>query len=409
MISELRSSLYELKEELHRILGYWINFAVDENNGGFYGSVDENNIADVNAPKGVVLNARILWAFSAAYNHTKNIAYLTIAERAFDYILAHFKDQQYGGVYWSVDAHGQMLDGKKQIYGLAFVIYGMSEYYGATKNTTALEFAISLYECIEKHSYDANRKGYYEAFSREWKSTDNLRLSAKDANEKKTANTHLHVIEAYANLYKVYPIDSIKSKIKELLQLFDLHFIHPETGHLRLFFDEQWKEKPDVISYGHDIEAAWLLLQCAEIIGDGQWMYRYRQLAILIADAATEGVDKDGGLWYEYDPAVNHLVEEKHWWPQAEAMVGFLNAYQLSGNEKYAYLFLANWNFTKKHLLAENGEWHWGINADGSVMRGFDKAGFWKCPYHNTRACIELEKRVNNILQTTNALQPYKI
>jgi cellobiose epimerase len=384
-----------VENELSAIMYYWQNFTVDTTHAGFYGSVDNNNLPDSNAIKGVVLHARILWSFSATCNYSGQTAYLPVAERAFDYIEKYFIDREFGGAYWSLDAKGNITDGRKQIYALAFCIYGMSEYFAATKNQIALEEAIRLFQCIEQNSYDPANKGYFEAFSREWGALDDFRLSSKDANEKKTMNTHLHVVEAYANLYKVWPDAGLKEKISELLQLFITYFINTQTFHLKLFFDEQWQEKPDVISYGHDIESAWLLQQCAEIIDDTHLITRLKQYAIHITNAAMEGIDTDGGMWYEYNPVNNELIQEKHWWPQAEAMVGLFNAYQITKNEQYLHACLKNWQFIQAHIIdKQNGEWFWGVFADNRIMPNQDKAGFWKCPYHNSRACIELLQRI---------------
>lgn len=272
----------------------------------------------------------------------------------------------------------------------------MTEYYAISKEEKALEFAISLYKKIQEYSYDSIHKGYFEAFTRNWQPIEDLRLSDKDANEKKTMNTHLHIVEGYANLYKVWKDETLKKDIVELLEVIETHFINKETGHLRLFFDENWVEKPDVISYGHDIEAAWLLLQCAEISGDEALIARYKKYAIQMTDATFEGIDPiDGGLWYELEPEHNKLIAEKHWWPQAELMIGFYNTYQLTGDENYLDVVLKNWDFIKNHILDnQNGEWFWGVNEDYSLIEK-DKAGFWKCPYHNSRACIELINRIN--------------
>ena len=387
----------ELSEELNSILNYWIENTIDELNGGFFGKIDNANDIYTTAPKGAVLNARILWTFSAAYNFKKDDTYLPTAKRAFEYIKDHFIDKQYGGVFWTVDSTGNPLDTKKQIYALAFGIYGLSEYYTASKDEEALSIAISLYDAIEMHSYDTINKGYAEAFARDWKETGDLRLSAKDANEKKTMNTHLHIIEAYANLYKAHPSSPLKHAILELLALFDVYFINKKTFHLKLFFDEAWNEKPDVISYGHDIEAAWLLRQCAEIIQHEEWISTYRKHAVKITDAAAEGLDKDGGMWYEYEPSHQKLIKEKHWWPQAEAMVGFFNAWQLTNDEKYLKHSINSWQFIKEYLIdKKNGEWFWGVKEDHSVMQNEDKAGLWKCPYHNSRACLEIINRIQD-------------
>ncbi len=283
------------------------------------------------------------------------------------------------------------------MYALAFCIYGLSEYYAASKNNHALMIALELYNAIEKYSYDANNKGYFEAFERNWSEAKDIRLSAKDANEKKTMNTHLHIIEAYASLYKVHLSSTLKNKIIELLELFDAHFIDHKTFHLKLFFDEAWHEKPDVISYGHDIEAAWLLLQCAEIIQHEKWISAYTNYAVKITDAATEGLDKDGGLWYEFNPSHQTLIKEKHWWPQAEAMIGFYNAFEITNDEKYLQHSINSWQFIKQYIIdKKNGEWFWGIKDDYSIMQNEDKAGIWKCPYHNSRACLEIIKRIKD-------------
>ena len=325
----------ETEAELSNILEWWSQNMIDNINEGFYGSVNSKNVPDFTATKGIVLNSRILWSFSAAYSFTKRKSNLEIAERAFRYIVNHFVDHEFGGVYWSVNASGQMLDGKKQIYGLAFCLYGLSEFYKINRNGLALQFAKELFSIMEQYSYDSVKGGYIEAFSREWSETGELRLSDKDDNERKTMNTHLHIIEAYANLYTIWPDKLLKEKIGRLLEVFDRHFINKENGHLQLFMNDDWEPQSTLVSYGHDIEAAWLLQECAEIVGYKLYEDRYKELAIVLTDAAAEGLDDDGGLWYEYEPAKDKLVREKHSWPQAEAMVGFYNAYQLTGKAKY--------------------------------------------------------------------------
>ncbi len=384
----------ELRLELDEILTYWINTMVDERKGGFYGSVSTDNTIDHLAPKGVVLNSRILWTFSTASQYVDNLPCLVIAKRAFDYIADHFIDQEYGGVYWSLDQKGNILDSKKQIYGLAFCLYGLAAYYKVSHNATALELAKNLFATIEKFSFDKRRQGYIEAFTREWQTTGDLRLSEKDSNEKKTMNTHLHIIEAYAGLYQVWPDELLLDRIKGLLQVFEHHFFNTTNHHLHLFMTEEWEPKSTIQSFGHDIEASWLLYECAELAGDTDLIENYETMALQLADAAAEALDSDGGLWYEFDPATAHWTKEKHSWPQAEAMVGFFNAYHLSGEKKYLDNCLHSWQFIKKHIRdTVNGEWFWGVQEDGSIIEK-EKAGFWKCPYHNSRACMELIKRI---------------
>ena len=382
----------EFQAELNNILAYWRTYAPDEAAGGFYGKIDNDNRPTPAAPKGAVLHARILWTFAAACNHQPSAENLAVARRAYEYITAHFLDAEHGGVYWAVDYQGRPLDTKKQIYALAFTIYGLAEYHRASGDAQALAHAQALFQAIEAHSFDPARGGYLEAFARDWQPLADLRLSGKDANEKKTMNTHLHVLEAYANLYREWPDAGLAQQIRALLGVFDAHLIDPETHHLRLFFDENWQSKSTIISYGHDIEAAWLLLEAAEVLGDAALVTRFRALAVPMAAAAAEGFEAFGGLNYEWD---GHLVREKHWWVQAEAMVGFLNAYQLGGGDHFRYMSESVWHFVEDHLLDRaGGEWFWGVDDDLVVMPGEDKAGFWKCPYHNGRACLEMLRRL---------------
>jgi mannobiose 2-epimerase len=397
---KLLSLLTDVQGELKEILFYWLQNMIDEANGGFYGQrlYDETLVPD--SPKGVVLNARILWSFSTAALLTKNEDYSKAAGRAFDYLSAHFYDKEFGGVYWSLDFEGNPLDTKKQVYALSFAIYGLTEYYRLTANEEAKRLSLELFDTVEKYSRDKLLGGYIEAFTRDWQPIDDLRLSDKDANEKKTMNTHLHVLEAYTNLYRIEPTQKVKEAVTHLLEVFKKHIIDASNHHLVLFLDDAWNRKGRQISYGHDIEASWLLYEAAAIIGDEKWMDVMHQAAVKIADAASEGIDeRDGGMWHEFDPATMHLTKEKHWWPQSEAMVGYLNAYQLSGNEKYLEKLIDSWFFIKAHIKDEaNGEWIWGVNEDYSLMSQEDKAGFWKCPYHNSRACIELMLRIGKML-----------
>lgn len=388
----------DLKSELQNILYYWMDNTFDTVNGGFAGKIDADNCVHPMADKGSVLNARILWTFSAAYNQNPDNTVLAAAKRAYNYFKNYFIDHEHGGVYWSVTCSGNPSDTKKQIYALAFAIYGLTEYFKASGNREALDYALQLYETIEEYSFDAEKSGYFEAFTRTWQPLDDLRLSEKDANEKKTMNTHLHILEAYTNLYSIWPDENLKDQIIKLLNNFSDHLIDAESGHLILFADENWVGKSNTVSFGHDIEAAWLLLEAAEMIHNKVLIEKVKHLSVKLTVAATCGLDTNGGLWYEFEPSQNHLVKEKHWWVQAEAMVGFFNAYQLTGDAEYLNQSYLTWEFVKNNVLDNvNGEWHWGITNDGKTMPGEDKAGLWKCPYHNSRACIELISRITAI------------
>jgi mannobiose 2-epimerase len=385
----------EVETELTHILQFWEQFATDRQYGGFAGRIDQDNKIQAEAPKGSVLNARILWSFSAAYHYTRNPLHLELATRAYHYIREFFTDKKFGGIYWSVDHQGNMLDGRKQIYAQAFGIYGMSEYFRATQDAAALEQALEWWRLIEKHSRDQERGGYIDAFARDWSFLNDKRLSAKDENASKTMNTHLHLVEAYANLYEIWPSENLKADILGLLKIFDEKIIQKNNHHLGLFFSDDWQIDPTITSYGHDIEAGWLLQSCAESIRDTDAIITAKKNALLVTQAAMEGLDTDGGLWYEYNNHSHELIKEKHWWPQAEALIGFCNAWQLTGNELFKNALLKSWFFIRNNILDKNkGEWFWGIDKDKEKMPGQDKVGFWKCPYHNSRACLELLKRI---------------
>ena len=211
-------------------------------------------------------------------------------------------------------------------------------------------------------------------------------------------NTHLHVIEAYASLYQVWKDPLLAERIEELLQVFHSYIIDKQTLQQRLFFLNDWQPQASVISFGHDVEAAWLLQECAEALGKKEWLSLYREYAVSMAAAALPALDSDGGIWYEYDPQANHWIKEKHWWPQAEAMVGFFNAWQLSGDEQFLKHSMRAWDFCRTFLKDKKaGEWYWGIAENGRPMADEVKAGFWKCPYHNGRACLELIRRIETL------------
>ncbi|MBG6236735.1 mannobiose 2-epimerase [Pedobacter sp. CAN_A7] len=395
MNGRLSTYAAELRLELGNILDYWTQHTVDEIHGGFVGRITGENQVELRADKGAVLNARILWAFSAAFN-AKATEDLSLADRAYHYMADHFIDKDFGGVYWSVDHLGKPKDTKKQIYAVAFTIYALTEYFMASGLELAKEHAVALYHDLVKYSHDRENGGYDEAFNREWVVLDDLRLSHKDANERKTMNTHLHILEAYTNLYRVWPDEDLKVLLQELIHDFKWCILDPQTKHLGLFFDEFWVRKSSLVSYGHDIEASWLLQEAAEVTADRALINEIKEIAVQLAEAALEGIGGDGALWYEREPDRQQLTKEKHWWVQAEAMIGFFNAWEQTGAERFLTASLNTWDYVKVQLLDDvHGEWFWGRDELGAIMAGEDKVGMWKCPYHNSRACIELLRRID--------------
>ncbi|ALI98492.1 AGE family epimerase/isomerase [Rufibacter tibetensis] len=394
LASQLSVYQQEMETELERILAFWSEKTLDHQNGGFVGQIDNTGAVNPEAPKGSILNARILWTFSAAYWHTRKEEYLTIATRAFDYLITSFLDTTHGGIYWMVDPKGQPLNTRKQIYALSFTIYGMSEFHLATQNEKALQVSQELFRWIEKNSFDPEQGGYLEAFSQTGELLEDLRLSEKDRNDPKTMNTHLHILEAYANLYRAWPDQQLGNQLRRLIEVFLEKIVDTSTGHLKLFFSRDWISSPNLISYGHDIEASWLLQEAAEVLGNEALLSRVKEVALTIANATSDALLPDGSLYHELNVDENHYDKHREWWVSAEAMVGFFNAFELTGSEEFLHWSLNAWQFAKTYFLdLEQGEWHWGVHDDYTLMSKEDKVGFWKCPYHNARACLEIIHR----------------
>lgn len=386
----------EMQDVLQKnILRFWLDKMVDQEHGGFYGRIDGHEHLHADAEKGAILNARILWAFSAAYRVLGDKTYLEAASRAKHYIIDHFIDPEYGGVYWSLDCNGKPLDTKKQFYAIGFAIYGMSEYARATGDAEALKVAIDLYRCIEEHALDREYNGYIEAMTRDWQPIADMRLSELDANYPKSQNTHLHIIEPYTNLYRVWKSDELKASLHNLIDIFTDRILNPETHHLDLFFDMDWKRGAGALeSYGHDIECSWLIHEAALVLGDAEVLKKVEPIVEMVAKASEKGLNADGSMVHEANLDTGYVDSDLHWWVQAEAVVGFFNIYQYFGDESALQKAQHCWTYIKENLIDnENGEWHWSRRKDGTLNLDDDKAGFWKCPYHNSRMCLEIIER----------------
>ncbi|WP_281698561.1 AGE family epimerase/isomerase [Hallella colorans] len=389
-----------MKQEMHdilvsNILPYWLNKVEDHVNGGYFGKVDGHDKVHPTHPKGAILHARALWTFSAAYRSIGSQAYLDAASRCRDYIAKYFIDHKNGGVYWALDHLGQPLDTKKQIYAIAFTIYGLAEYVRATGDEDTLRMAQGLFRDIECRAFDRAGQGYVEALTMDWKPIADMRLSDKDENGARTMNTHLHVIEAYTNLYRVWRAPELRQAIYTLLDIFMHKIVNPTTHHLDLFFDDKWHGKRNIESYGHDIEATWLLHETALLLNDPTTTTQIETLIRQMARAAAEGLAPDGSMRYEREVDSNTIDSQRQWWVQCENIVGHVNLYQHFHDLADLKRAEDCWTYVKNHLIDyENGEWYWSVDEKGNINREEDKAGFWKCPYHNGRMCLEIMERL---------------
>jgi len=370
------------------ILSFWSTHAPDPR-GGFYGTLLNDGTPVPDDPKGEVLNARILWTFSRAYALFGTERYKQLADTAQHYFLRHFFDPVYGGTYWSVKADGTPLDQEKQTYGIAFAIYGLAEHFRATGNEASLDQAVALYRTLEKYAYDPVNGGYIESFTRDWKKPKRYGYDGKGI-AAKTMNTHLHVIEAYTLLYKVWPDPGLRKQLMELAGIFMEKIIDTQTWHQRLFLTMDWKNLEHIDSYGHDMELSWLFLEAAEALQDEPLIEQAKAIALHLVDTQMkEGWNQDGSLLYEREDGV--VEGGLDWWPQAESVVAFFNAWRISGDISYLDAALKTWNWINSNLVDTiHGEWYGGLGADGKPDIHRPKANMWKCPYHNSRMAFEL-------------------
>jgi mannobiose 2-epimerase len=394
---ETERKLHRMCEEIQgdlltNVLPFWALYSPDPA-GGFYGTIRNDGLPVPEADKGLVLNARILWTFSSAYRAFEVENYKQLADRAQKYIIEYFLDPEYGGAYWLLNADGIPLDTNKQTYGIAFAIYALSEHYRATGNKESLEQAIALYNTLQEHAYDAVNGGYIDSFTRNWQLPERFGYDGQGI-APKTMNTHLHILEAFTNLYRVWPDKQLKKQLKRLVNLFYDEIINPDTHHQRLYFTMEWNSLDKTDSYGHDIELSWLLCEAAKITGDDRLIERTKQMAITLVDTQIkEGWSPQGYMYYEKsNGAISKNIE---WWPQAEAVVGLINAWQLSNDPGYATTAIVTWRWIKENLIdSEYGEWYYRLDENLLPITTLPKADRWKCPYHNSRMAFETIERI---------------
>lgn len=406
---ELNQYRKTYENELFNILEYWKTYGVEKGGKGFYGAVDLNNKPVLSANKSCVVNARILWTFASAALAYPGKGYEHIADLAYKVVMEDFADKEEGGFYMELSSENEVVNDVKHTYAQAFVIYSLCKYYKFKQDEEVLLKLKNFFYLLDQKAWDPNNPGYLESFTRDWLIYGENRMA--DNNEPKSMNTHLHVLEAYTAVYKVWKDDLVKLRLTELLEVFVNHIIR-ESGHLGVFFSSEFQETEGskaICSFGHDIEASWLIWEAAEILGNGKILEKVRPLIKKMADAVLRvAVDKDGGLFLESTRFGSHVKTNKHWWLQAETLVGFMNMYQLQGDQKYWDTVKLSWDFIDRCVIDhEGGEWFTKVNRLGvpylvepaddpsPYYRNDWKIDPWKCPYHNGRAMLELIERID--------------
>lgn len=403
---ELTQLKMQLKNEAQNILEFWLQFQ-DNQLGGFYCYADFVGNIDPEHNKAVLLHSRILWTFSAAYRLLGDKRYLNAAQHCYQFIIDKALDKQHGGVFWLLDKNGNVTDSQKHVYNQGFAIYALSEFYLATGNKEALSVAMSLFELIESHAYDVAFGGYREAFDCSWNPIENQLVcdTAEGVLAEKSMNTHLHVLEAYTVLHQATQDPRVESQLAALSQIMAEKVVD-DTLHYGLFFSRDWHCVSQDVSYGHDIEGTWLMDEAAKQIVNPQLAASITEQSSAMAKVTGEqGVDRDGAVFNELREGYL-LDSDRIWWVQAEAMVGFFNAYQKEARPEFLAYTLGCWNIIQSQLKDNvNGEWYWKVNRLGEPYKNTAKVEPWKCPYHNGRACLEMIKRITNVEQTGQAVQ----
>jgi mannobiose 2-epimerase len=437
-----------LRELTENILPFSMQLVLDRERGGFYGYVANDRTVRKDAPKGLVQHARMLWTFCRADRAPGNPDYRPAALHARDALMNWFWDPRHGGFVWMVDYRGRPIETHKWTYGQAFGIYALAECHLDIGDAGCLNRAIDVYRLLELHCHDPHHGGYSEVCRRDWAPAPGQHVDPTPLPVAKGMNSHLHVLEAYTSLLRAWPEADLRASpaiprrdgaelraspaiprrdgaelraspaiprrdgaelrasLRGLIELTLRRIINPATGHFWLYFSQDWRPLSDLVSYGHDIEGSWLLVEAAEVLGDADLLAETRQAALQMAYATLEqGVDSDGGVFNEGDPA-GPTDRGKVWWPQAEAVVGFLNAYQLSGDARFLDAALAAWRFIQERIVDKvNGDWLWGLDAAGRPLDR-EKAGPWKAAYHSGRACMEVMWRVEELVGGGEKIHP---
>lgn len=385
----------EFLQEFHQIADWWVANAQDSENGGFWGEVTFDNTPNRTAQKGVILNARILWFFSEAAEFSGRSDYADAAHLAYQYFIERFVDRGHGGVFWMLDAQGQVIDSRKHTYAQSFAIYALSAYYRFSGDVHALDQALACFDLLQRHAADPIHNGYFEACSRDWGPLADIRLSEKEDNSPKTMNTNLHVLEAFTGLCNAMPFSDMRkmevvAALANILAVYCERIVNLETGHLRMFMDVDWTDHSHAYSFGHDIESSWLIHKAIKALqsyepGAARYLEHVKRLAEV---ALTDGLMPDGSLGDEYELASGQFSRSS-WWVQAEAIVGFANMWAMGEEEKYLNAALDVWKHVQLHYKDdEHGEWFWYSKQEVPPEKSEYKIGSWKAPYHNGRAML---------------------
>jgi mannobiose 2-epimerase len=413
------SIIVELKTALYDDINLWYPLVVDKEFGGYFSDVNYKWELSGRQNKMIVQQARHVWSLSNAYEYYNDKKYLEYAKHGFEFLRDVMWDKEYSGFYDLVDREGNIIKSNGQIikkaYGNTFALYGLAAYYRASGDTSALNLALQTFKWFEQNSYDAEYGGYFQFITREGKPF----VDGFQGTPPKDQNSMIHILEAFTELYKVWPNELLKERLSALLQLIR-DVVTTEAGYMNLFFDREMRHvsfrdlgkdiKPhqfelDHVSFGHDVEIAYLMLETSHLLGIENDTTTMRVAINLVDHSIKFGFDKingglfDRGFYFLNEDKPEIIKKSKEWWAQYEALNSFLLMSQLqpSKNEYYYDLFVKQWHYIKNYIIdSEQGGSFWGgIDIEYENNHG-PKGTIWKINYHSSRALINCIRQLGN-------------
>jgi mannobiose 2-epimerase len=389
------------------VVDFYLPACVDRVNGGYLESLREGQFAPT-GEKFLVLQGRQLWFFSTLIREgIRREAALDAAKAGFEFLENRMRDRRHGGYFAKVTDAGQPRDTRKHVYLNAFALYGLVAYHRASGDEGALAAARELFRVLEEKAHDRRRGGYVEFFTDDWRPiTDPKASGFVGAIGTKTYNTHLHVLEAFAELYRVWPDPLVRQRLAELLLINASTVHHPDFNCNIDGWRPDWRmiESPSNLraSYGHDVECAWLALDAGRALGLSPQVLRGWAEG-LCAYSLKYGYDaQHGGFFYTGRLGRPADDTRKEWWVQAEALVSMLEMYRLTGKREYYDAFRQTLDFVEKHQVARQGSWWATRTADGSP-RGDQRSSPWQGAYHNGRAMLLSAKLLEELAEKADA------
>jgi mannobiose 2-epimerase len=398
----------------NKLIPFWAERAVEKKYGGFQTNYDRNGKRTEVREKALLTQVRAIFSIA----HTLRLGFdwpggYEALEQGIDFLFNHLHDKEYDGYYWIVDEDGTVIDDSKIIYGHSFLIYGLSEHALLTGDKRSRDEAIRIFDLLQEKVADPDYGGYYEHFDRKF----NLKAARKDIKAFKSLDVHMHLMEAFTTLYELTNDSKHRKALEDVIDLIFDKMIEPKTGTGISMFTDKWEpinnveldtvwgrdrfdedgKSPDITSYGHNIELTWLYLHSQDILGIPREQSRARVVPVY-EHTFARGVDWEyGGLYVEGERTGDATEKTKEFWQQAEAMIGFLDAYLFTKDEKYlkAYKNIHDFVFTKM-INWDQGEWFALTERNGDLI--WDYMGTnWKVFYHTVRGMAEIIKRLEKI------------